>query len=91
MYTVFCESRSAARGFYRRGSKATELLGSFLGKDASISTGPPNFSLPVVTANACKRCTNRPRNPPFSLVRARTKSVPVRVSITGVAVMPTSG
>ena len=61
--------------------------------DAWITTGPPNFSTPVVMASACRRCTysSALKVPLRSLVRASAYSVPVFRSIPGVEVTPTSG
>src|SRR5581483_9344816 len=60
--------------------------------EALITTGPPNFSRPVVKSSACRRCQRRsvPERS-RSRVRARTYRVCVVGSITGVEVIPICG
>ena len=52
-----------------------------------MTTGPGDFSAPVVTSSACKRWMKTP--PSFEF--ASTYMVPVAGSMTGVLVIPTCG
>src|SRR5580698_11145942 len=61
--TIPFNSNSAGRWFSQRGSKVRvppELPLPDPVTEAVITTGPPNFSAPLVTSNACSRCTALP-------------------------------
>src|SRR5271167_432714 len=94
--TLPLERSRAGRWFCVKGLKGTLPCPSLPSPEpatlALITTGPPNFSAPVVMSSACSRCTYWGLSlVAASLVLATTYSVPPATSTTGVPVIPISG